>query len=164
MKPTLYIMCGAPGCGKTTWAWNFRVSNDDDIRYVSRDDIRFNIIKDDEPYFSHEKEVYKKFIGTIAHTLIDGLSVIADATHLNRASRQKLFNALDAIDIDYNTICVCLPTSLERCLQHNKQRTGRSCVPEENLKQMFRSLEWPTFNEHESIKEIWKIERREYNE
>ena len=52
--PTLYIMCGPSGCGKTTWAHNFikEQHETNDIRYVSRDEIRFSLIKEGEEYFS----------------------------------------------------------------------------------------------------------------
>ena len=82
--PILYILCGPSGCGKSTWANQFMNDhNTDDIRYVSRDEIRFSLVGEDEDYFAHEKEVFRKFSGTIAQTLVDGFDVIADATHLN---------------------------------------------------------------------------------
>ena len=61
---TLYILCGPSGCGKSTWSHQYIAFEDalgNDIRYVSRDEIRFSIIKEEEDYFSHEKEVFKTF-------------------------------------------------------------------------------------------------------
>lgn len=46
-------MSGAPGSGKSTWCRNHGVS-----KYrVSRDEIRFSVLKDGEDYFSHEKKL-----------------------------------------------------------------------------------------------------------
>ena len=95
---TLYILCGPSGSGKSTWARNFILESDrlgSDVRYVSRDEIRYSLLKDGEDYFSHEKEVFKRFAGTLRHTLIDGFDVVADATHLNERSRNKVLKYLD---------------------------------------------------------------------
>ena len=51
----LYILCGPSGCGKSTWAKHFQEENPS-MSYVSRDSIRFNMVKPEEDYFSHEKE------------------------------------------------------------------------------------------------------------
>lgn len=160
MKPTLYILCGVPGSGKSTWAYKFINDQYEDIRYVSRDSIRFHMLKDGEGYFSHEKEVFKKFVGTITATLVDGFDVIADATHLNRASRAKLLHAITMNSVDFDTICVCLMVPKSVCLRQNAQRSGRERVPDEDLVEMYHRFEKPTLYEHETIKEIWTIERK----
>ena len=145
--PRLFIMCGLPASGKSTFARQF--IRDNDIRYVSRDEIRFSMVKENEEYFSREKEVFKKFAGTIAQTLVDGFDVIADATHLNPPSRNKLINAIDAITRDYTITYVFIDTSLEVCLARNAERTGRAKVPEETLKQMWDAVVRPTFVERQ---------------
>ena len=41
---TLYILCGPSGSGKSTWAHAFiNEKPEDDIRYVSRDEIRYSL-------------------------------------------------------------------------------------------------------------------------
>ena len=155
------MMCGAPASGKSSWATKFIFSNQEDIRYISRDDIRFSLLKDGEDYFSHEKEVFKKFAGAIAQTLIDGFDVIADATHLNWKSRQKLWRALHTIGVDFHTICVCMDTPLEVCLERNQSRAGRARVPNYEIENMYDCLSWPTINEDKSIREIWRIREDE---
>ena len=139
MSPRLYILCGLPASGKSTFAWNFIKNND--IRYVSRDEIRFSMIKENEEYFSHEKEVFKKFAGTIAQTLIDGFDVIADATHLNRISRDKLIRAIDQYTIEYTITYIVLETSLETCMKRNTLREGRARVPDSVMKSMAENWE-----------------------
>ncbi len=139
MSPRLYILCGLPASGKSTFAWNFTKSND--IRYVSRDEIRFSMVKENEEYFSHEKEVFKKFVGTIAQTLIDRFDVIADATHLNRISRDKLIRAIDQYTIEYTITYIVLETSLETCMKRNALREGRARVPDSVMKSMAENWE-----------------------
>ena len=137
--PRLFIMCGLPASGKSTFAQQFIKNND--IRYVSRDEIRFSMIKKDEEYFSHEKEVFKKFAGTIAQTLIDGFDVIADATHLNRISRNKLIRAIDQYTTEYTITYIVLETSLETCMERNALREGRARVPNSVMKSMAENWE-----------------------
>ena len=44
--PILYMLCGPSGAGKSTWARKFIEDHaENDIRYVSRDEIRFSIIQ-----------------------------------------------------------------------------------------------------------------------
>ena len=143
--PNLYILCGPSGCGKTTWCNVFMREND--VRYVSRDEIRFSMLKDDEDYFAHEVDVFKKFTGTLAQTLVDGFDVIADATHLNARSRQRLTQAIDMRITDYNIIYVVFNTTCTQCIINNHQREGRARVPDNVITGMFRTYSKPTLDE-----------------
>ena len=51
MNNTLVLMCGAPGSGKTTIAKKLMCNND---LYISRDEIRYSMISDEDEYFSKE--------------------------------------------------------------------------------------------------------------
>lgn len=146
MRPILYILCGYAGCGKTTFSHRF-IQNTD-IRYVSRDEIRFSIVKDGEDYFSHEKEVFQKFVGTICQTLTDGFDVIADATHLNKASRQKLIRAVDNnFGKLYDIIFVYFNTRFEVCCGRNEKREGRFRVPDTAMNTMRANFQKPSMLE-----------------
>jgi predicted kinase len=137
--PILYILCGPSGCGKTTWAENFiREHKEDDIRYVSRDEIRFELVDPNESYFSHEKEVFRRFANTIRQTLVDGFDVIADATHLNWGSRRKLIQAIKQYAFMENVqiIPVVVTASLKTILARNQLRNGRERVPEDVIRRM----------------------------
>lgn len=156
----LYILCGPSGSGKSTWARNFIFENDhkgNDIRYVSRDEIRFSLLKDGEDYFSHEKEVFKRFADTIRHTLIDGFDVIADATHLNEVSRRKLTQAIDMYYDDYKIIYVIFDVAVDTCLERNKNREDRANVPENIIRNMCRDFRTPTLDEDERAIDIIEV-------
>lgn len=156
--PILYMLCGPSGCGKTTWSKKYAEDHfDEDIRYVSRDEIRFHIVKKEEDYFSHEKEVFKKFVGTIAQTLIDGFDVIADATHLNQFSRRKLTQALDMYITDYEIIYVVFNADVETCIERNQMRAGRANVPETVIRNMCRDFRYPSLEEDERAKGIIEV-------
>lgn len=66
MNNTLVLMCGAPGSGKTTIAKKLMCNND---LYISRDEIRYSMISDEDEYFSKEKEVFNEYIKQIDEAL-----------------------------------------------------------------------------------------------
>lgn len=135
----LILMCGIPGAGKSTYAKSF--ITDKDI-YISRDEIRFSIVKPNEPYFSKERDVFQAFVDAINIALTKAERyVIADATHISFSSRMKVMSRIK----DRNTIvnCIVMDTSLDTAIERNKNRTGRAFVPEETIREMHRSLSYP---------------------
>ena len=141
---TLIIMMGVPGSGKSTWT--AALAEQYDATIVSRDDIRFSIVAENEEYFSKENEVFKTFTNTISWLLSQEVNVIADATHLNYGSRTKLLNALQTKPTF--TIVAHKDEKLEICLQRNENRMGtRAYVPESVIRRMFYSQEKPTADE-----------------
>ena len=143
---TLFILCGAPACGKSQFA--ARMFDNYGMRHVSRDVIRFSLLKEDEPYFSRENEVFKNFVSQIAFYLSGNWDVIADATHLNKASRKKLLRAIDSYKVEYNIIYVYFTTPVEVCCARNAKRGGRACVPDNIVREMWNKFEKPTMEEN----------------
>jgi predicted kinase len=145
-KKTLWIMCGAPASGKSYFAK--KLINGPGWRYISRDTIRFEIVSEEEDYFKHEKEVYKKFIYSIYSALNqEGIfNIIADATHLNWASRNKLITNLKKIYRDFdglNIIPVVMETDVETMIKRNETRAGREKVPQSAIKNMYSNFTDP---------------------
>ena len=62
-KRKLYLMMGCPGSGKSTYL-KTRFSQRP-LAVISRDEIRFSMVKENEEYFSRENEVYAEFIRQI---------------------------------------------------------------------------------------------------
>ena len=151
--PILYILCGAPGCGKSTYAAHM-LESDNNIRYVSRDEIRYSIIAKDDSYFSKEKLVFKQFINTIAQTLVKGFDVIADATHLTPQSRFKLTHSIDQLYTDYKIVYILFLAPVEVCLARNNKRAGREKVPEDAIIRMRNNF---TIPQNEDKREIGRI-------
>lgn len=151
MAKQLFVMIGAPGSGKSTWVKK-QLRNDIDA-YVSRDEIRFSMLQDDDAYFAKEKEVFDTFAEQIAMYLNDDndiYRVFADASHLNYGSRMKLLNTLKAKGVNLNLIninYIYMFTSLETCLQRNALREGRARVPDKTIEEMYRSLREPEHDE-----------------
>ena len=101
-KPKLYLMCGVPASGKSYFAEK-HMDEEKDV-YISRDQVRFEMVPETDEYFSREKEVYEEWIKRIAWALNAGFNVWADATHLNKKSRAKTFHALAKKGIDFASI------------------------------------------------------------
>lgn len=139
----LYVLCGPPGIGKTTFVSTFLKN---DFLHVSRDEIRFELISDEDDYFSKEDEVYKIFIQKIK----DGLkekNVIADATHITAASRVKLLRALGNTLKNVIVHAIVFKTSLDKCIERNNLREGRSKVPISVIRRMYHQYTMPSFDE-----------------
>ena len=152
-KNKLYVMCGVPGSGKSTAAKAYYTKHSSTTKLVSRDDIRFSLLKDNESYFKYEKQVFNIFIKEIKSGLKNGYDVIADATHLNHHSRSKLLRSLGNSIKNIEIIAVVIKQPLEICLKQNKNRKGtKFFVPENALKDMYENFEVPF--EEEGFKTI----------
>lgn len=140
--------------GKSTWIKKQLKDND---YYISRDEIRFDIISENEDYFSHEVEVFDRFINEINHALeIPEMRVFADASHLNPASRAKVINRLSINPEEINVIW--LRTPLMTCYERNNNRTGRAFVPKHVIKSMHDSIQEPSAKE--GISKVYIIDSK----
>ena len=139
--PNVYILCGAPGSGKTYWAQHHIKPG---AAYVSRDTIRFSLIKEGEDYFSHEDEVYQIMWDQINGALSDGRDVIVDQTSLTPKSRKYLIDHLTG----YKTLnAIWIDTSLETALERNEMREGLAHVPRGVVRRMYYSFVEPSLEE-----------------
>lgn len=59
-KKRVILVCGPSGCGKSSWIQK-RINKYGGY-HISRDMVRFNLLEGGEDYFSHEDEVFEKFI------------------------------------------------------------------------------------------------------
>ena len=147
MAKILFLMCGPAGSGKSTWIQEYLARTNQNCIVVSRDEIRFEIVQEDEEYFSKEDEVFARFAREIDEALHNSNYevVFADATHLTEKSRNKTLNAinLDCVDI----IPVSIYPSLARVLEQNDRRSGRRHVPNHIVTNMWQRYEIPNHNE-----------------
>ena len=158
----LYVLCGIPGCGKTTWTrkkMNENTSSTDPKWvYVSRDEVRFSMIKEEDDYFSKEKQVFEEFVNRLCGNLSDAWTqnVIADATHLNEISRDKLINAIrrKRPNLPLHITMVYFDIPLEVCKFRNAKREGHARVPNDVMDKMYSSLQFPRLREGRERMEI----------
>jgi predicted kinase len=162
----LTIMMGIPGSGKSTAAAAYQKEDDFKRMIVSRDEIRFSLVAEDEEYFSKEDEVFNTFCIKLAVGLSCDFEMIADATNLNSRSRAKLLNG---VAYHYNKIidegsfkenvelCVYfVNVPLETALAQNENRKGtRAYVPESAIRNMYNALE--KVQDFEGIDEVIEL-------
>lgn len=140
-QQTLYLICGPSGAGKSTWCKALIPKGA--MKYVSRDEIRFSMLKDGDDYFKYEKKVFKEFIREIQKAIDEGIEEIyADATHLNTVSRMKTLRHLK-LNENVRVIPVYFDTPLNLCLERNALRSGRARVPDEVIKKQFNDKTSP---------------------
>lgn len=139
----LYLLMGIPGSGKSTWVQNHYSTNQ---IIVSRDDIRFSLVQENEEYFSKEKQVFNEFIDFINYNLEKGYDVFADATHISKAGRNKVLSRITASPNEVGIIWV--NKGLSKVLDQNELRAGtRAYVPRSVITRMHEQLEKPEFEE-----------------
>ena len=98
MKHILIVMIGVAGIGKSYLAKHI-LDTHEDCTIVSRDAIRFAKLQDDDDYFKYEDEVEANYYNAISAAIQTHEYVIADATHITKKSRRKLFSNISLIDI-----------------------------------------------------------------
>lgn len=159
MKPKkVYLLCGAPGSGKSSWA-KTQIEQNGGV-WLSRDNVRFSLLTEEDEYFAKETEVFNTWINQINEAIHneEGVTdIYVDATHLNEKSRNKTLSRLDRKNV--HIIPVYFDTPFLMCLKQNNYRSGRERVPEEVIGNMYKSIKRPTHKEKYKYENILVIKR-----
>ena len=148
----LYLMCGVPGAGKTTFIE--KNAEKEDV-VITRDAIRLSLLKEGENYFSHEKEVRKLVWDKATEALRNGHDVIVDQTSLTVGSRRIALQNIKGYD---KVILVWIDEDLDTCLERNELRKGTSAyVPRGVIRRMYYHFDEPTLEEGFSL--IYKYKK-----
>ena len=156
------MFCGIPGSGKSTEARRMMGAFSDkgfSVECVSRDELRFQMISENNGYFSKEKEVFRKFVEKTNKSIKQNDITIIDATHISKASREKILSRIDNRG-DVRLLVLYLTTPLDICMRQNDLRSGRERVPHEAIEKMAEGFEEPTVEEfnkyHFESVEVWE--------
>lgn len=157
-RKNLLLTVGVPGSGKSHWCNNFLANNKHTV-YISRDEIRFEFLKDGEDYFSHEDLVYSTFVHRIKKAIENPevLTIIADATHLNERSRNKLLSQIPSSKVRIIPVFFNIP--LDVCIERNNLRNGRAKVPENTIRNMAEILTNPKKDKRFRYFKVFEVDK-----
>ena len=143
MRKKLYIMCGAPASGKTSYVQTHAPRGTS--AHISRDRVREVFLADDESYFSAEKKVFEEYIDQIKSAIFSPwVEVIyADATQISEKSRLKILHSLGLALAGVDVYVIDFETTLEECLERNRGREGRARVPESAIRNIYNAYTDP---------------------
>lgn len=140
----LILVCGLPGSGKSTYLSKFE--HNINCKIISRDKIRFSLLKEGEDYFSHEKEVCKILWEQINESLTENKDTYVDQTSLNVESRAYLLNHITTHYELCNIIWFNIPINI--CLERNENRKEtKAYVPRGVIRRMSYQMVPPSYNE-----------------
>lgn len=152
----LNLICGIPGSGKSSWLQRYHYND----YIVSRDDIRFSLLQEEDGYFDHEKEVFVKLCQTVDYYgAIGDKDVWVDQTSLNARSRGKLLRNIQKSSFDeINAYYILVPYDI--AVKRNSNRKGRKRVPNNVIGNMLKTFTIPSLDE--GFDNVYQIEEVEY--
>lgn len=130
-RPTLIILCGIPGSGKTTYA-NKCVAECPSTIHLSSDKIRAELWGD-EATQGDNNEVFSLMQSRAVEALNNGQSVIYDATNITRKDRSYIIALCPKfVKIE----CLIIWTPIETCIERDatRERTVGKAVIDKMLK------------------------------
>ncbi|MDY4819091.1 MAG: AAA family ATPase [Bacilli bacterium] len=138
---TFILLAAVAGCGKSTWANNFKKDHPNTF-IVSSDELRKEL-GGDYQNFDHEKEVWELFFSRIEGYAkeYDDVTVIADST--NVFNKYRLYYGKNIKGFDKKVLLI-LKKNIDELLKQNLSRDKEKIVPEEVIHNMYRDFEEPS--------------------
>ena len=143
--PTLTLLIGPPGSGKTTYTKNYVHKYRNDVVHLSSDKIRQEIYGD-EAIQGNPEEVFGLMRARALDFLDKGTSVIWDATNMSRKDRASIISVCPKY-VQINASIIWCPIS--NCIKHDLQR-GRT-VGKEVIDRMLKKFQAPWYDEGFSL-------------
>jgi predicted kinase len=137
----LYLTCGIPASGKSTWTSKFLQNNPNTI-VICPDDIREELTGDASDQ-SKNKEVWELAYERLNTALCRKLDVLFDSTMVDEVSRK--FPLEISKKYKAETIAVAFPVGLETALKRNAGRDRK--VPEDVIRKFYERFVFPDESE-----------------
>lgn len=155
MKPTLYVLVGVPGSGKSTWVKNQKWAKD--CTYISTDVYVEARARSTGKTYS---EVFDEIMPIAVNMMVDDVydaeavsaDIIWDQTSTTVATRAKKIRMLP----DYYKIAVVFKTPDPDELARRLATRPGKVIPQDVLDRMIGGFEEPTLEE--GFDEIWRAE------
>ena len=144
-NPTLYILIGVPGSGKSTYAEELFQKSERGVALVSSDTIRENLYGN-ESCQDNPKRVFAIAHQAIIDQLTRGYDVIFDATNIYAKDRMGLIRRVCfEVKKPIRFVAIYFDTPIETCVARQELRDRK--VPTKVIEKMGRQMEKPVFYE-----------------
>jgi predicted kinase len=140
--PTLTVMVGPAGSGKSTIAKSVVNRHAGKTVRLNRDTLRAMLFADSPWNHAKEDVVRKLEEEAIRMCLGMGLNVIVDDTNCVSRTRQKFEEIARGARVKF--CLTVMNTDKEECLRRNALRTGKEVVPKEAIDLQFKRLQEKT--------------------
>ncbi len=131
---TAYVMCGAPGSGKSTYAK--KLAQIENAVIISGDDVRTELYGSAEIQ-GNWVEIWDRIEELVSESC--GVPIILDGTHYRKDYREEAIALLRSYGFEKVEVVV-MDASLATCLARNFQRVERN-VPDYIVKEMHEKLQ-----------------------
>ena len=136
MRPTLKILIGPPGCGKSTYA-----RNKHNALVISSDKIRFELFGDESCQEDNNK-VFELMRSRAHQALLEGKNVILDATNMTRKDRAA---AISCRTKECSVQAIVIFNSIDKCIANDLERDRT--VGADVIMKMLKRFQFPYFDE-----------------
>lgn len=131
----LYILCGIPGSGKTTYA-----------RKLAKELNAMLYSYDERPGANQLGKMNSSHVAMwqdILNDLNSGNDVICDDVHTTKKQRASILDALK--DANCRKVLVVMSTPLNLCIERNANRPNR--IPDIIIRSIYKTYDSPTLDE-----------------
>lgn len=147
-RPSLIILCGIPGSGKSTYAKNY-IERNSNAAHLSSDAIRAELYGSESTQ-GNPAEVFGLMQKRAVEALNNGYDVIYDATNITRKDRQSIISVCPKFA---KIECHIIWAPIETCIERDATRDRT--VGKEVIDRMLKRFQAPFFDEGlDSIKII----------
>lgn len=137
MKPNvLYVLCGLPGSGKTTYSKQLAAKTN--AKHYSFDEYSGS----NNPRLS--KQAKQQMFQDVYNALSGGCNVILDDLHTRLQWRLNVLSFVN--NISCKKVLIVITTQEEECLKRNQQRE-RGVLPDFVIKELKQKYEVPSLDE-----------------
>jgi predicted kinase len=129
-KTNVYIMCGIPGAGKSTYCQ----TNLSGVKHISRDDIRVQlgyILPGEKAKLTYEQEnkVTKEEYKQIKECINNNVDIVIDDINITKKGRKQLIKYINTFD-NTNIIAVNIITPLNICIERRVGQISENVMKE----------------------------------